>query len=324
MATKGTTSTKGTTGANGASGPKTVKRDKAGNASSNVMPFPASQQTQQAQASQANPVMFGALLKERRKKAQLSQKDFADMMHVTRNTVINWEADKSKPDYSLIPEVCTLLNIRVHELFHMQAENGLNALETRIVENVKRLNPISRKVVDKMISTMVDEELRARERELKEAFDIFLKRPGSLAAGVGNYVPDERPEYVFLRKNHINARADGIALVDGDSMEPVYHSGDYVYYKEACTADPGEDVLVDTDDGAVIKRMDDDHTLYSVNPDIPYPSKTEQNTLVIRGIVLGVVASSDKPSDEDAISLEELFVDEIREFNEEHGIDEWE
>ena len=134
---------------------------------------------------------------------------------------------------------------------------------------------------------------------------------------------EEAPEYVFLRKNHINARADGIVLVNGNSMEPVYHNGDYVYYEEASSADPGEDVIVDTDDGAVIKRVDDDHTLYSVNPAVPYPSKNDQNSLVIRGRVLGVVASSDRPAKEDAGLLEELFVDEIREFNEEHGIRDW-
>ena len=47
------------------------------------------------------------------------------------------------------------------------------------------------------------------------------------------------------------------------------------------------------------------------------------NSLVIRGKVLGVVASSDRPAKEDAGLLEELFVDEIREFNEEHGIRDW-
>ena len=271
-------------------------------------------------SSLQKPVSFGALLKERRKQARLSQKDFADMMNVTRNTIINWEADKSRPDYNLIPEVCSLLNIRLHELFQMPPENGLSPLEDRIVENVRRLSPSSRKVVDKMISTMVQEELLSREALLKEEFGIFLKRPGSLAAGVGNPVPDTRPEYVFLRKNHINAKADGIALVDGDSMEPVYHNGDYVYYVNASSADSGEDVVVDTDEGAVIKRVDDDHTLYSVNPAIPYPDRNDQNTLVIRGIVLGVVSSSDQPSSDDAAELEELFVDEIREFNEKHGI----
>ena len=144
-----------------------------------------------------------------------------------------------------------------------------------------------------------------------------------VAAGPGDYVPEEPPTYVFLRKNTVNARADGIVLVHGDSMEPVYHNGDYVYYIEAETAYPGEDVIVDTDEGAVIKRLDDDMTLYSVNPAIPYPAKNEDNCLIIRGKVLGTVHSSDRPSKEDAAILEDLFVDEIREFNEEHGVKDW-
>ena len=54
------------------------------------------------------------------------------MMHVTRNTIINWEADKSKPDYNLIPELCTLLNIQIHELFHMQAQTALSDAEANL------------------------------------------------------------------------------------------------------------------------------------------------------------------------------------------------
>ena len=271
-------------------------------------------------AAQAPALQFGALLKERRRQARLTQREFADMMHVTRNTVVNWEADFSRPDLNLIPTICMLLNIRLHELFHMPPENGLNPLENRIVENVRTLCPASRRVVDKMISTMVEEELRAKDAELKESFAVFLLRPGSLAAGVGSEVPDLPPEYAFLRRNDINARADGIALVDGSSMEPVYHSGDYVYYKSASSADPGEDVLVDTDDGAVIKRVAADRTLYSVNPAFPYPKKSNHNSLVIRGRVLGVVSSSDRPSREDAAALEELFADELREFRTLHGL----
>ena len=157
---------------------------------------------------------------------------------------------------------------------------------------------------------------------MKRTYKLFLNRPGMVAAGPGDYVPEEPPTYVFLRKNTVNARADGIVLVHGDSMEPIYHNGDYVYYEEAETAFPGEDVIVDTDEGAVIKRLDDDMTLYSVNPAIPYPAKNEDNSLVIRGKVLGTVHSSDRPGKDDAAILEDLFVDEIREFREEHHIDE--
>ena len=96
-------------------------------------------------------ILFGQLLKERRSGAKITQGDFAEMMHVTRNTVINWEADKSKPDYNLIPEICSILGIQLHELFHMQAENTLSELENRVISNLRTLSPVSQRVVDKMI-----------------------------------------------------------------------------------------------------------------------------------------------------------------------------
>ena len=270
-------------------------------------------------ANKSGKVMFGSIIKRRRAASRLTMGDFADMMHVSRNTVINWEADKSKPDYSYIPEICAILGIKLHELFGMEPENGLNPIEDRVVNNLRQLTPSSQRVVDKMIYTLLCEELEAKDRTMKKTFGLFLVRPGMAAAGIGDYVPDAPPEYTFLRKNTLNERADGIVKVDGDSMEPVYHSGDYVYYENAVSASPGEDVIVDTDDGAVIKRIAKDNTLYSVNPNIPYPKKNEQNTLVIRGRVLGTVHSSDMASDEEKNALEDLFVDEIREFNRKNG-----
>lgn len=271
------------------------------------------------------PLLFGALLKEKRKAAGLSQQALADQMHVTRNTVINWEADKSKPDYSLIPQLCTLLDIPVQELFQMQEENRLSTLEERVVRNLRRLSPMNRNVINIMATTMAEMELYNKKQDLKESFSLFLDRPGTNAAGTGDFVPDEQPSCIFLRKSKLNSRADGIAHVRGRSMEPVYSDGDDVYYAAACFASPGQDVIVDTDDGAVIKRVADDYTLYSVNPDpaYAYPEKNDQNTLVIRGIVLGIVHPSDYPAKEDLPLLEELFSDEIRAFKAEHHITDW-
>lgn len=265
-------------------------------------------------------VSFGKLIKESRSKAGITQSEFAEMMKVTRNTIINWEADKSKPDHEAIPEICALLGVRVSEPYGMESETDLTEVEERIVSNFRLLSPASRKVVDKMIYTMLNEELMEKDKAMKETFGLFLVRPGRVAAGAGDCVPDSPPTYTFLRKNTINERADGIVKVRGDSMEPVYHSGDYVYYENAVAAFPGEDVIVDTDDGAVIKRLGADRTLYSVNPDIPYPKKNDQNSLVIRGRVLGTVHSSDRPAKREADGLEDLFVDEIREFNRKYGL----
>ena len=271
-------------------------------------------------ALSANGVRFGKVIREHREKARISQIDFAEMVKVSRNSVANWESDRCKPDHNLIPEICALLGIKLHELYGMEAENGLTDMEDGVIRFFRQLSPASRRVVEKMIYSMLNEELNEMDRAVKETFRLFLVRPGMAAAGVGDYVPDSPPTYTFLRKNTINEDADGIVKVHGDSMEPVYHSGDYVYYQNACSASPGEDVIIDTDDGAVIKRIGADRTLYSVNPDIPYPPKSEQNTLVIRGRVLGTVRSSERPGKDEEGALEEMFVDAIREFNRKYGL----
>jgi len=236
---------------------------------------------------------------------------------------VNWENDKSKPDYAAIPELCQLLGIRLHELFGVEAENGLDPLEDRVICNLRLLSPGTRRIVDRMISTITDEALKQKDARMKESFTLFLVRPGAVAAGAGDYVPDEPPSYTFLRRNSVSDQADGIVMVHGASMEPVYHDGDYVYYRASSGACPGEDVIVDTDDGAVIKRVAQNRTLYSVNTALPYPGKTEDNALVIRGIVLGVVQSSDRPSPADSGLLEELFADEIRSFRQKYQPGEW-
>ena len=267
---------------------------------------------------------LGSILKTSRKKARLSQQDVADALRVTRNTVINWEADRSKPDYSLIPVLCSLLRVPLHRLFSMPPDSGLTVQEDHLLTQFRRLSPPSRRAVDRMVSTLADEEQGSRLTALKETCRLFEIRPASVAAGTGVDVADPTPSYTFLRQNSTNEKADGIARVSGDSMEPVYHDGDYVYYLSTPEALPGTDVIVDTDDGAVIKRVAGDRTLFSVNAARPYESKTADNFLVVRGRVLGTVPSSDFLSREERNLAEEVFEDEVEAFRRKHRLNDWE
>lgn len=265
-------------------------------------------------------IPFAAVLKASRRKAGLSQKDLADALGVTRNTVINWESDKCRPDYAVLPALCRELDIPLHALFAMEPEPALSALEGRVVGNLRRLSPAARRLADKAVQAMADEEAAAREASLRENYRLFVVRPGAAAAGAGFDTADALPSRVFLRRTPANAGADGIVLVRGRSMEPAWHDGEYVYYRKAESARPGEDVIVDTDDGAVIKRVSAQNTLYSVNPAFPYPPKYDGNTLAVRGKVLGAVSAADWPAPEDGELLEEIFADEIRRFRETHGL----
>ena len=249
---------------------------------------------------------FGRLLKARRTALNLTQSGLADMLNVSRNTIINWEGEKSLPDAGLLPVICNVLHISVTELFNIRNYMRLSASEIRMISNFRMLSSGSQATVEKLVEAMTDQEALARACALREAYALFMVRPGTVAAGPGDEVPDEPPTFVYLRRNTVNKKADGIARVNGKSMEPVYHDGDYVYYQNACTARPGDDVIVDTDEGAVIKRVSKNNTLYSVNTSLPYGKKNDSHTIVIRGKVLGVVHPSDWPSKHTDDLLQEL------------------
>lgn len=269
------------------------------------------------------PIQFGAILKENRKKAHISQAEFGEMLGVTRATVVNWEADKYKPEHALLPIICSILGITLNQLFGVTDKTSVTLAEKRVITNFRQLSPVGRKVADKMISTMLQEEMLAKDMLFKKSFRIFACIPGAVAAGSGIEFSDEKPVPVFLRINDQNNQADAIVRVQGDSMEPVYHSGDYVYFRYADSACSGEDVVCSTADGAVIKRVDDDYTLYSVNPDIPFGPKSEDDHVTILGVVTGVVSSTDRPALEDNDILRELFSKELHDFYREYGAEDW-
>ena len=267
---------------------------------------------------------FGAVLREYRGKAGLSQKELADRMGVTRNTVVNWEADRCRPDFSVVPRLCTVLRLPLHRLFAMEESgSSLSPGEERILSLLRQLSPSGFRLAENLITVLAGEEAASRERTLRESVRLFEVRPGSVAAGSGADVADMLPSFTFLRISSLNAAADGVVRVSGDSMEPVYHDGDYVYYQLTESTRPGMDVIVDTDDGAVIKRLAADRTLYSVNTNRPYGPKNDQNTLVIRGRVLGVVSSSDYLSGEELRLAEEIFESDIRSFRRKYHLSEW-
>ena len=60
---------------------------------------------------------FGQKLKKLRTEKNLTQKDLADQLHVTFQTVSKWESDINEPDFSTLKEIAKLLNCSIEYLF---------------------------------------------------------------------------------------------------------------------------------------------------------------------------------------------------------------
>lgn len=63
-----------------------------------------------------NQEKFGNLIKEIRKRNNLTQKDLADKYHVTYQAVSKWERGINLPDISLIKEIASDYNVRLEDM----------------------------------------------------------------------------------------------------------------------------------------------------------------------------------------------------------------
>lgn len=113
-------------------------------------------------------LLFGQMIKEHRRRLHLTQPELADLMNVNPNTVKNWERDQTKPDHSLIPDLFGLLNIKLLELYQMDAGEELSSLESRIIANLRDMDMADRRVVDKLVSALRNERLLDQQSTLKE------------------------------------------------------------------------------------------------------------------------------------------------------------
>lgn len=262
---------------------------------------------------------FGALIKKYRARAELSQSGLADALGVSRNTILNWETEKCQPDMFYIKALCEELCIPITEFFKMETPNGLTFEERRVINLFRELSSPGKEIAKKTLFSIKEVEDNRKIVEMKDSFKYLQFPSTASAAGNGCQFGDVPPETRFVRKTNANARADAMIRIDGRSMEPVYHSGDLVYVEYTQDVHPNDVVICSTADGAVIKCVSEDRQLFSLNPDYPYGMKSEDDNVRVIGKVLGIVQEDDLPVEEDCNLLEEIFVDELREYRQEHG-----
>ena len=212
-----------------------------------------------------------------REKAGIEQKAMAKTIGVTPNAVSNWENGRSRPDINLIPGICEVLGIDLYELFGMESPGEqYSRREEMLIDNFRKLKPGNARLVE----SMAEEMLRVQEAEetpLLRRLQFYQK---SLAAGCGD--PSEfegkaLPIYLYsdmLSKTAGRSkgrRANCVFPVNGDSMEPDYHSGDLAF-------------IVGNE--TYIKEYADDG-LVSLNPRYPLMRFYEENRVYLIGRVLG-------------------------------------
>ena len=273
---------------------------------------------------QFRKIPMADMIRTYRRKAKISQQDLGEMLGVTRNTVVNWEGGKYRPDIDLLLPLCEVFGITLYELFGTEDQSqGVSAHERGLLDQYRQISPLSQRIVDRMVDSILYEETEDRNRRLAGRVHLVGSLEVSAAAGNGfgfSDIPMEAYRFVFL--NDVNRKADAVLPIKGDSMLPKYHSGDMVYVQFTQSPDVGEDVICRSKEGFHIKRLGEEGP-YSLNPDVPFTLTSPDDHVETIGRVLGIVdASADFPSAEEGDLLRELCHEDIEEFREKYHLTE--
>ena len=82
-----------------------------------------------------------------------------------------------------------------------------------------------------------------------------VKFYGSVSAGTGLYLDDEQVETINFRTDMVPNGTDFCLKVNGDSMEPAFHDGDYVFIKRENDFRNGTIGVVIVNGEAYIKKL---------------------------------------------------------------------
>lgn len=227
----------------------------------------------------------------------LTQSQLADMMHVTRNTICNWEAGRRRPDLEALPLLCRALGITYYEFFG--EEVALTKADLNLIERYHDLTDDNQIVASKMIDTMLEVQDAQRRRKIISSNRRMFWNAEKTAAGSGNPLESRpRGKYVYLHIDSDVEAADEIISVTGDSMEPTFHDGDALLVEHTHEVKPGEiGIFVANGEGLVKEYRT--NGLYSHNPAYPLLRFSEDDDVRCIGRVLRALSPDEFASEEE-------------------------
>ncbi len=226
----------------------------------------------------------------------LDQKSFAARLGVTGNAVSNWECGRGRPDVELLPAICKTLGVTLPELYgEAPLSDALPLREQRLLEGYRALSPGKRYTLERTLETLsLVQTIESRKlRKLP-----YFPRP--LAAGTADPTELEQDaEDFYLYASPEAERADYVFKASGDSMEPRFHTGDYVLVerlKGGAELRYGEIGAFSVGNELYLKQYEADG-LHSLNPRYGVMRFEADQTVYLIGRVLRIVRPDEVPGE---------------------------
>ncbi len=264
--------------------------------------------TKEEKTRALNKCVYGDRIREFRLMRGMNQPQLAAKLGITKNSITNWEAGTSRPEFDTIVRLCTVLDISADTFFRLpNRADTLSGQEWELIRNYRSLSKYDRKTVSNLVDTLIDNNVQVFREECEQSFTRLSVSPLAASAGTGNPLYDTYEQnYVYLRINRDVCRADEIISVTGNSMYPTFADGDALLVEHTSNIALGEiGIFVVAGEGYVKEYRADG--LHSHNPKYETIFANEDDNVRCIGRVLGVVSNDLYASPKEQAVLDEIY-----------------
>ncbi|HEL1991953.1 TPA: helix-turn-helix transcriptional regulator [Streptococcus suis] len=232
-------------------------------------------------------IYIGQRIKDFRLSRNMTQKELAKRIGMGDTTIANYEKGFRSPKKDTLFDLADVFGVSIDDLFPQRTPTAPDSLLTEISDKVVQLTEPNQKNVLRYSSDLLDKQntvtySKNTVNELQATYHTYNYYDQPASAGTGQYLNDVKVETIELP---IEVDADFVVPIYGDSMEPEYHSGDYVFVKLSVDLSDGDIGVFAYNGDAYIKQLritDQGAYLHSLNPDyddIPITADTDFRTI---------------------------------------------
>ena len=234
-------------------------------------------------------------LKRLREATGLKADEVGAMIGKSGKTVNAWENGRGQPDAEILIKLCSIYKVsNILEEFDdkniITKQSSFSADEITHIKKYRTLDPYGQKAVTSVLDIEFERCTYIPEPNREELIEVSINY-APVSAGFGDELEDyEQWEKASVPLTPESRKADFILVVDGDSMEPKFHNGDYILVRKQPAVDIGQIGIFGVDGKGYIKKYGGDK-LISLNkkyPDIPLDEESR-----CFGLVLGVTDISE-------------------------------
>nr|DAQ82486.1 MAG TPA: Repressor protein CI [Caudoviricetes sp.]DAS69345.1 MAG TPA: Repressor protein CI [Caudoviricetes sp.] len=232
--------------------------------------------------------ILGKTIKKIRVSRGLTQVQLSKLTGLRQNTISNHENGNRSLDEVDINIYAQALGVSPKELFEAYQDDNNN-----ITTIYNQLNSDRKEKVYNFATEQLNEQnnkIRNINDYIEEEADWYeVKFYGSISAGTGLYLDDEQVETINFSSNMVPNGTDFCLKVNGDSMEPTFNNGDYVFIKRETDFRNGTIGAVIVNGEAYLKKIyitDNSIRLVSLNKKYKDIIVSEDDTLKYVGTVV--------------------------------------